>query len=227
MIKETLLRSATVKASEKLTQILECGYDPEQQHVFSEEFEKKIKKLTRRANHPVLYQSVRRVASIILAMILAGGIWLTFDVDARATFIGWIKDTYKTFITYRYSGPNAETLSVKYYLSYLPEGYTEVFSEHSDNSGDIIYVNAEGKYLIFSYISDPTSSSIQIDTHNTKHYQVTVDGNSADYFEALTAEVSSGILWGSNNNQYLFYLSGFFDQKQLIYIAENIEVYKK
>lgn len=226
MINEDLLRRAAAKASEKHTELLAIGYDSEKQHIFSKAFERKIKRLTRRTDHPVFYKISRSAASILVSILVAGSFWLTFDGEARAAFIGWIKETYKTFFTYQYTGPDSENLSVQYYLSYIPEGYTEVLSDCSGISGDALYVNADGDYLRFSYISDPDSSVFQIDTNSTKHYRVAVNMISADYFEAIDPNVSSGILW-MDENHYLFYVTGYFDQAQLIRIAENVEMFKK
>ena len=69
-------------------------------HQFSKKFERKIAKLTRRADHPLFYKVAYRAASIILAVLIGSGVWLAFDTDARAVFFGWIKNTVDHYFVY-------------------------------------------------------------------------------------------------------------------------------
>ena len=93
MIDEALLRSAAAKSIEKHVAAVEANLVSMERHMFSDQFERKIRKLTKRSNHPVLYHAVKRVASVVLAIILTGSVWLAVDVDARAAFVGWAKET--------------------------------------------------------------------------------------------------------------------------------------
>lgn len=55
MITEEMLCAAAARSCEIYVSYLERGYTPENQHEFSLQFEKKIKKLKRKADHPVFY----------------------------------------------------------------------------------------------------------------------------------------------------------------------------
>lgn len=72
MITDEMLREAAEKSSKVYVRYLEQGYNPEFQYDFSENFERKIKKLSRKANHPFLYRSLQRIAAILLAISLGG-----------------------------------------------------------------------------------------------------------------------------------------------------------
>lgn len=109
MIAEDVLRTAAARSSEVYVRYLEQDFDREHRHKFSPQFEKRIKRMCRQANHPFLYKSLQRVASIFLAILLGGTIWLTVDVEARAEFFGWVKSVYENYIVYRFepeSHPN-------------------------------------------------------------------------------------------------------------------------
>ena len=56
MITEEMLCAAAARSCEIYVSYLERGYNPENQHEFSLQFKKKIKKLKRKADHPVFYQ---------------------------------------------------------------------------------------------------------------------------------------------------------------------------
>lgn len=59
MITEEMLCAAAARSCEIYVSYLERGYTPENQHEFSLQFEKKIKKLKRKADHPVFYHATK------------------------------------------------------------------------------------------------------------------------------------------------------------------------
>ena len=100
MITDEMLRSSAARSSELFAHTIASDYDPVQQYEPSDLFEKKIRKLFHRAKHPYFYKAIRRVASIFLAAILVGSIYLAVDTEARASFLGWVKEVYETFFIY-------------------------------------------------------------------------------------------------------------------------------
>ena len=88
MIDEALLKAVAESSCEMYVSFLENGFDTDNAHVFTARFETKIEKLKRRAAHPVLYKPVTRAAAVILAILLAGSLWLAFDTSARTAFFG-------------------------------------------------------------------------------------------------------------------------------------------
>lgn len=226
MISEEILQKAAAKSCEEFVAAITAGFDPEDQHIFSPDFERKMKKLIRRANHPRFYRTMQRVASIILAAALACGAWLAVDAEARAAFIGWVKETYETFFVYRYEGVDVDTAPARYHLTWVPDGYQEVFSDFSDKEGTAVYSNEAGQFLQFGYVSDPDNSNVFIGTGGAVHYEVTVNGYRADFFASADPEFSSGIAWTDKSN-CAFYVSGFLTEKELIKISESIEKIKE
>ena len=103
MITDEMLRAAAARSCEIYVAHLEKGFDPEKKHEFSPEFLRKIERLKRRAKHPVFYKTTRRVASIALAILITGGAWITVDAEARAAFVGWVKEVYEEFFVYRFN----------------------------------------------------------------------------------------------------------------------------
>lgn len=226
MIPEELLRRAAARSCAEHVEELTADFDPEYQHEFSPEFERKIKKLVRKTRHPVLYRTMQRVASFVLAVVLAGAAWLTVDVEARAAFIGWVKEVYETYFVYRYEGPDMDAEPAQYQLTWVPEGYQEVFSDLADGEGGALYSNEEGHNLQFAYVSDPSDSNVFIVTEDAACYEVTVNGYPADYWVSVDPEVSSCVTW-EDNNKHVFYVSGFLDKEELIKVAESVEKIKK
>ena len=124
MITEEMLCAAAARSCEIYVSYLERGYNPENQHEFSLQFKKKIKKLKRKADHPVFYHAARRIASIVLAILIAGGVWITVDAEARAAFVGWVKEIYGTYFVYHFEGSSDVNKElVDYRPTLIPNGY--------------------------------------------------------------------------------------------------------
>lgn len=62
MITDERLRAAAEKSSNLYLRYMEEGYDAIRPHEFSEPFERKIRKLKKRADHPYFYKMMHKVA---------------------------------------------------------------------------------------------------------------------------------------------------------------------
>ena len=226
MITDDMLRSAAEKSCEIYVSRLEAGYDPKTQHKFSPEFEKKIKKLERKANHPIIYRSLQRIASIILVCLIACGAWFTVDAEARAAFFGWVKEIYETYFVYRFEG-NADysESSVAYRPTWLPEGYTEFHTSETESTTAVLYQNEEGLLLTFQYTHNPNETDWFIDAEHAVIKETTVNGCPAEIFMTDNITDSSSIAWIDEQNS-AFSVSAFLSESELIKIAENVQPIK-
>ena len=90
MISEERLRQAAGTAAMAIADSLPA---PEEcQHGFSPGFERRMRKVLRRGNHPSVYRGLRRAACFLLALLLSGSVWLTVDTEARDIVFGWISE---------------------------------------------------------------------------------------------------------------------------------------
>ena len=226
MISDSMLRSAAKKSCEIYVSRLEAGYDPKAQHKFSPEFEKKIKKLKRKANHPIVYRSLQRIASIILVCLFACSAWLTVDAEARSAFFGWVKEIYETYFVYRFEG-NADysESSVAYRPTWLPEGYTEFYIENTESTAVVSYQNEEGLLLTFQYTHNPNETDWFIDAEHAVIKETTVNGCPAEILLADNITTASVIVW-TDEQDSAFYVSAFLGESELIKVAENIQPIK-
>ena len=226
MISDSMLRSAAKKSCEIYVNQLESGYDPKTQHEFSPEFEKKIKKLRRTANHPIVYRTLQRIASIILVCLIACGAWFTVDAEARAAFFGWVTEIYETYFVYRFEG-NADysESSVAYRPTWLPEGYTEFYVDDIDATTVVSYQNADGLLLTFRYTHNPNETDWFIDATHAVIKETTVNGYPAELLLADNITTASVIAW-TDEQDSAFYVSAFLGESELIKIAENVQQIK-
>lgn len=226
MITDSMLRSAAKKSCEIYVNQLESGYDPKTQHEFSPEFEKKIKKLKRKANHPIIYRSLQRIASIILVCLIACGAWFTVDAEARAAFFGWVKEIYETYFVYRFEGNTDYSEStVAYRPTWLPDSYTEFHTSETESTTAVLYQNEEGLLLTFQYTHNPNETDWFIDAEHAVIKETTVNGCPAEIFMTDNITDSSSIAWIDEQNS-AFSVSAFLSESELIKIAENVQPIK-
>ena len=147
MITDSMLKQAAAVSADVYMKAVDKQYSDQPNHTFSPEFERKIAKLKRKADHPILYSPLYRAASIILALLLGSGVWLAFDTDARAAFFGWIKNTYEHYFVYNYEGDASDNGITHYELTWIPEGYRELDLIYQAYSATLKYYNEQG--LIF------------------------------------------------------------------------------
>ena len=192
MITDERLRAAAEKSSDLYLCCMEEGYDAIPPHEFSEPFERKIRKLKKRADHPYFYKMMHKVAVIILAVLIGGSAWLAVDTEARASFFGWVKEVYEELFIYHFEdGRTSNEGKNNYYLTWIPEGYTQILEDSVGNTSSVIYMNDEGEILKFYYASPPDETFWQIESTNTAVEKVTVDGCTADILISVIAD--SGI----------------------------------
>ena len=102
MINDAMLKQAAeelaIAINESLPDPKECVFQ------FSPKFERKMKRLTRRANHPILYRSLRMVASVLLVFMIGFGSILTVSTEAREIVFGWMRVRYQSMYEYFFEG---------------------------------------------------------------------------------------------------------------------------
>ena len=217
-----MLRKAADESLEDYVSGLERDYDPEHQHKFSLKFEKKIKRLKRKAEHPFLYRTLQRVASIALAILIGGGTWLAVDVEARAAFFGWVKEVYETFFVYRFSDEvdiSAETKNFE--PRWVPDGYEKTRTIDTGGRINIVYKNESGQFLKFNYIYDPNETNIFVSADGGRTKTTVVGDYQADLILFDDPSVANCILW-SDFDECAFYISAFLNEEDLVKIANSI-----
>ena len=219
---EALSKSAEISNAAYAEAVL-SDYNTEFTHKFSERFEKKIRKLYHRANHPHVYRVLRRVASIALAVLVATGTFLAVNTEARAAFIGWVKEFYETLFVYRFVDDEEEISGSKSYcLTWLPDGYSKLMSTDTGETISVVYADQQGRYLKFHYISEPDETIWYFDVSKTTKEESTVHEYRADLFVANDDESASAIMW-TDFNDTAYCISGYLSTEELLKVAESVK----
>lgn len=227
MITEEMLCAAAARSCEIYVSYLERGYNPENQHEFSLQFKKKIKKLKRKADHPVFYHAARRIASIVLAILIAGGVWITVDAEARAAFVGWVKEIYGTYFVYHFEGSSDVNKElVDYRPTLIPSGYTEFYSDTTEGTTTVVYTNKEDEMLKFSYSHGPDNTTWFVGAGPLTVQPITINGVAGEAITSTGQGTTTAIMWITTEST-AFSISGFLGIEDLVAMAESVQIIKR
>ena len=193
---------------------------------FSKCFEQKMRSVTRRGNHPVIYTTLRRVACILLVLLMFFSGVMIVNTEVRASVIGWIKEQYETFYHYFFPVETTATEQVEYTLGWIPNSYTVVNTQTTGLRTTTIYCNSIGQIIQFSYLQGATSTGDFLKDENHTCYSVSINEFLGEVYISDDPVNSNGIVWIDPNSNILFSISAPLNEADLIRIAENIVISK-
>ena len=176
-----------------------------------------------RKSKPHFNTWLSKVACVFLAILLTGSAVLTFSVEARAAFFGWVREQVETYYMYFFEGNAAVTEPAKYELGWMPENCIFVTSYETAGGEVYIYTDERDTLIQFTYTSEPDNEDVYVDYAEYTEKQVTINGNTGSFFIAPSEDNTDGIVWTDPNTNTLFFISGHFDQETFIKIAENVK----
>lgn len=192
-------------------------------HVFSPEFEKKMKKLLKRTEHPLRYRFFRTVAAILLISLLGVSAVLTINTEARERLFSWIREQYFSLTSYSCDGDGEEVGELKKYdLGFLPEGYEEIAVSDRQVMVGVAYANNKNQMMHFSYVHPEEGLSTYIDTQGSVKEQGFVGRNEADIYLFEDGTKGNVIVWVDAEEKVMFSISGYFSKEELIEMAESV-----
>ena len=164
-----------------------------------------------------------KVACVFLAVLLTGSAVLTFSVEARAAFFGWVREQYDNFYHYFFEGDAMPIQPVKYELGYVPENCIFVTSYETAGGEVYIYTDERDTLIQFSYTSEPNKEDTYVVHEEVERVDVTVNDYPAEIFITPSDDETDGIVWTDSDTNILFFISGHFDEETFIKMAENVK----
>lgn len=168
----------------------------------------------------------RRVASIILAVLIGAGAWLTVDTEARAAFVSWVREVYEDSFIYRYFGEKPEEGLREYEITALPEGYELVAADCTDTMHIKLYQHEDSAIMIVYYQNHEGRSHI-IEKRNEfdcEWKEVYVNGIVSDYYDLKDDALANELLWIDERDGVVFHLSAYLEESEMVRIAESIRI---
>lgn len=209
------------------SKIKEWDEDDGEEHEFSPEFERKMKKLmqsqTRKANAVKAKRALSRAAIIILA-IMAAGFTVTMSAEAlRVQFFNTITDFAEEYIGFSFRSQTEQPVDTGgvIYPSYVPEGFQIDDVHISTNISTVTYINGIGEHILFKQYSMSEGMNVQIDGENIESsYIIYIDEIPVQVYEGREVEDSNYIVW--DDGYTFFQFSGTVIPEELLEMAKSI-----
>ncbi len=218
---EMLLLSAGISC-EYHTQQTEAAMPDDFIFTPTKQFVRRIQRLKGRSTHSAVYRTLTRAAAFFLALLTAGTIWLSVDVQARKIFYSWIQEIYQNTIRVIFTSADKDfTITDYYVLKDTPEGFEPYDVTKTDTGACTTYRGADAKQFISISYSTESEHSFIYDTANAKQVSVTVNENPAVAFISGDTQTSNSMIW-SVDDKIFFHIAGFMELDELVALAENI-----
>lgn len=223
MISDEMLKEA---ADEIAMALIDSLPDPaENEHIFSKRFEKKMKKLIRKTDHPVRYRIIQSSIAVVLVVVMVFGSVLAVSPSARAAMVNWLKEAVGSMTHYTSAPGHSQTDTENagiYELTSLPDGYTLAFMNEDDGGRSYAFTNEAGQILQFAYIIGGTHTELYLDTESYQLHNVQCGNITVDVYIANDQGDRNSIVW--EENDILFYISAFLDQDELIELIDHVRL---
>lgn len=171
----------------------------------------------------IRHKWLSRVACFFLAILLTGSAILTFSVEARAAFFGWVREQIENYYVYFFEGEAAVADPAKYELGWVPENCIFVTSYETAGGEVYIYTDERDTLIQFSYTSDPDNENVYVTHNGAEKIEVTVNDYPAEIYISPSENETDSIGWTNPNTNTLFFISGHFDQETFIRMAESVK----
>ena len=164
----------------------------------------------------------RSVACLALVAALGLGGALSFSPDARAWVVRFFAERFDDHSAFSFQG-DADMEDAFYRPAYIPAGYME--QEGQDLPDDwVTYVNDQGKFLYFTYMSGNMAGTIAVDNEHSTERVITISGGiEAHLLETISSEYPSFLIWMDEDQGAAFMLNGYVSSEELIRMAESVE----
>lgn len=220
MISEEMLKKAAMEADQIIRDSLPAPAECE--HDFSPSFQKKMRRIFRKANHPVIYKLPKYAASFVLVVALASSTWLTVDAEARTAFFAWVREQYETYIEYRFGGQSqVDTIDAQYTPTWLPEGFSMLKCSVLSEKTHIIYENDSGERLAFLYLKEADALSMFLSSDYKEMHSVQMGNTLADFYQATQSSDANALVWIKDD--ICFCVTGALPEETLLKIAESVQ----
>lgn len=189
---------------------------------FSPAFERKMKKLIRRTDHPIRYRVAQIAACLLLAALLSGCTALAISPEVRAAFVGWVRETYEIWFVYKYEGEDQELpKDTEFQITWLPEGFVEVEHSASKNQSHTLYLDGNNNFISFIYTRSMESATLFIEESEVGAQTVQIGDLYADLYLGQRLGGANALVWYDRGA--LFGLQGNCSSEELIKIAESVK----
>jgi len=217
---DNLITTATSTAIKQMPEDISV---PEEELIFSKEYESKINKLLFRERRKVRSKKLSKILIHVAAAFLIFTTVATvaiYNVEAwRIRFRNFIVDIRQqyTIIDFNEEFVGDTFRTDELYLGYIPY---EFQLEESSMSENYLFVLFMKDSMFFSITVNDINHIMAVDTEDASVRRIQINGLDAMY---STNENINILVW--HDNEYSYRISGNLDEETIIKIAENLQRY--
>jgi len=226
------------QAAKELSRAMGAAFTPPEEPAFSPAFEEKMERLLKKQRRQKMLKRLAcGAASILLLLVMAGGLFLTFDLEARAMAQAWYRSVSAGRYTYRFTEDRRGQPLPDYEATWLPEGYRHTSTRRYKNTVRVGYQKQppNARYITpmgleYFWISDQMTMIVgDYGGHSVLTREVTVNGNPAQLYEDINPRNGSrdyDLVWIDQEAGLVFRLATSLSAEETIAVAESIRPVK-
>lgn len=180
----------------------------------------------KRARRPLWWQYVHTAAMAAVAVGLSIALLAALSPSVRAAIKQWFTELRQSDIVYYFTGEAKDEELPYYIITDLPEGYEQTNVVEGPFSRHIIYENADGQKLRFSYTRMEQGSARAVKTEDAQVKDITMEGCPGVLILPADTNVASTIMWTDETGNVQFVIDAYVSESVLLHMAESVSLYK-
>ena len=195
-------------------------------YIFSDCFERKMKKLVRKVKHPVGYSLIRSAAAIILLIMMLFGTLFTFSPKVHASVISWFRQNFGIFEKYTPNEPSSSDIRYDYALTGFDD--SSLLQEIERENGKVLLYRGKGNTMIkFTYTYSSGNNEVFVESEGYTVSTIMIGNIAADIYITQEDGKNNIIVWEDKAGNAILYISADVDEEALIKFAENVQKKEK
>lgn len=229
---ETILTAAVEENFQRELKALPSEEALRNEFTPSPELKQRIQKIIKKSYHQLVRRkaaAIAKKAAVIIAIIIPISLASLLSVEASRiaifnTVVEWKSDYVNIYFQENSSGQSSQDTNGNnlYKPQYLPDGFIEIETVKFGATQRIKYQNDKNVSIIFDQTPLSEGGTTILDREHTIYKEIILNGRKASLFAAKTPEDKTYIVWQSSKTSFKLY--SIIDEKELIKMAENIDI---
>lgn len=194
-----------------------------EEHKFSPEFEKKMRRLINRRNKPyyrIINTVGKRVACIAVIILVASSVTVMSVEALRNTVTDFFVSIYEKFSTVQSVDDDVSPKTIEdiYEITYDLNGFTIDYEDYNEYSRYITYIKDDIVIYYEQYTKEMYDENVN--TEDAEISTLIINGHEAIYFQDNNQYYN--LIW--DNGYYIISLGSNIGKDALIEIAESVQI---
>lgn len=200
-------------------------------HAFSPEFQQRMERLIQRKcrvrRSSGLGRVLRRVAVVLLTVLLGGGVFLALDGEARAAVLQWFREMTEHTALYRFSGEQEDKSLPVYTLGWVPDGFELVSEDEDALFRSLFYLDSDGaRFFVFDTyaMNDGVQLGVLAVEDTSRMESLTILGLHGEFYPADDVSDMSSLLLFDDDHAAVLSIDSNLEKEEILHIAGGLKL---